>query len=76
MCCGAGGGRMWIDETVGKRINVLRVEQALETKAATIATACPYCAVMMEDGLAALPDAGATRSRDIAELVADALVAA
>ena len=75
MCCGAGGGRMWIDETVGTRINVLRVEQALETAPQTIATACPYCAVMMEDGLAALPAAGTTRSRDIAELVADALVA-
>jgi Fe-S oxidoreductase len=73
MCCGAGGGRMWIDETVGKRINVLRVEQALDTSAQTIATACPYCAVMMEDGLAALPGAGGIRSRDIAELVADAL---
>jgi Fe-S oxidoreductase len=75
MCCGAGGGRMWIDETIGKRINVLRVEQALETSPQTIATACPYCAVMMEDGLAALPAAGTTRSRDIAELVAAALVA-
>ena len=75
MCCGAGGGRMWIDETIGKRINVLRVEQALETSPQTIATACPYCAVMMEDGLGALPAAGTTRSRDIAELVAAALVA-
>jgi Fe-S oxidoreductase len=74
MCCGAGGGRMWIDETIGTRINVLRVEQALETAPQTIATACPYCAVMMEDGLAALPAAGTTRSRDIAELVAAALV--
>jgi len=75
MCCGAGGGRMWIDETIGTRINVLRVEQALETAPQTIATACPYCAVMMEDGLAAVPAAGSTRSRDIAELVAAALVA-
>jgi len=74
MCCGAGGGRMWIDETIGKRINVLRVEQALEQAPKTIATACPYCAVMMEDGIAALPAAAGTRSRDIAELVADALV--
>jgi len=74
MCCGAGGGRMWIDETIGTRINVLRVEQALATTPETIATACPYCAVMMEDGLAALPAAGTTRSRDIAELVAAALV--
>ena len=76
MCCGAGGGRMWIDETIGTRINIARVEQALERSPATIATACPYCAVMMSDGLGALRPDGATRSRDIAELVADALVAA
>jgi Fe-S oxidoreductase len=74
MCCGAGGGRMWIDETIGTRINVKRVEQALEVAPRTIATACPYCAVMMEDGLAALPAAEGVRARDIAELVAEALV--
>jgi Fe-S oxidoreductase len=74
MCCGAGGGRMWMEETIGQRINVTRVEQALALQPQTIATACPYCAVMMADGLAALPAAGATQSRDIAELVADALV--
>ena len=75
MCCGAGGGRMWIDETIGRRINVVRVEQALEAAPRTIATACPYCAVMMADGLGALSVAGAIQSRDIAELVADAMAA-
>ena len=45
---------MWLEETIGKRINVLRVEQALPQAPRTIATACPYCAVMMADGLAAL----------------------
>ena len=74
MCCGAGGGRMWMEETIGKRINILRVEQALAVQAQTIATACPYCAAMMADGLAALPAAAGTQSRDIAELVAEALV--
>jgi Fe-S oxidoreductase len=73
MCCGAGGGRMWIDETIGKRINVLRVEQALAESPRTIATACPYCAVMMADGLGTLGKDGDVASRDIAELVADAL---
>jgi len=73
MCCGAGGGRMWIDETIGTRINIARVEQALERSPAMIATACPYCAVMMTDGLGALSPDGATQSRDIAELVADAM---
>jgi len=74
MCCGAGGGRMWLEETIGKRINVTRVEQALQASPQTIATACPYCAVMMADGLAVAQPGGQTQSRDIAELVADALV--
>jgi Fe-S oxidoreductase len=74
MCCGAGGGQMWIDEKIGKRINVTRVEQALAVSPRTIATACPYCAVMVADGLGALPGAGSTQSRDVAELVAEALV--
>jgi len=73
MCCGAGGGRMWIDETIGKRINVVRVEQALAESPQTVVTACPYCAVMMADGLGALGKDGEVASRDIAELVADAL---
>jgi len=73
MCCGAGGGRMWIDETIGKRINIARVEQALEASPRTIATACPYCAVMVADGLSALQPDGPIQSRDIAELVADAM---
>ena len=76
MCCGAGGGRMWMEETIGQRINVVRAGQALALQPQTIATACPYCAVMMADGLAAAQPGGATQSRDIAELVAAALVPA
>ena len=74
MCCGAGGGRMWMDETIGTRINIARVEQALQVQPHIIATACPYCAVMVGDGLGAVQQGGATTSRDIAELVADALL--
>ncbi len=77
MCCGAGGGRMWLEETIGTRINIVRAEHALAQSPAMVATACPYCAVMMADGLAALaqrtPGGAALPSRDIAELVADAL---
>jgi Fe-S oxidoreductase len=65
---------MWMEETIGKRINILRVEQALEVQPQTIATACPYCAVMVGDGLGAVASAGETQSRDIAELVAEAMV--
>jgi len=74
MCCGAGGARMWLEESIGKRINVLRVEQALPQAPRMIATACPYCAVMMADGIAALGKDDAIETRDLAELVATAMV--
>jgi Fe-S oxidoreductase len=73
-CCGAGGGRMWMEENRGTRINTERTRQALETDAETIATACPFCLVMMRDGLAETPaGAGATQARDIAEILAGSL---
>ena len=70
MCCGAGGARMWLEEKIGKRINVARVEQALPHSPQVIATACPYCAVMMYDGVSALGKTDEIAVRDIAELVA------
>jgi Fe-S oxidoreductase len=73
MCCGAGGGRMWMEETIGKRINITRVEQALPHAPKVIATACPYCTVMMSDGTKALEREADIATRDIAELVADAM---
>ena len=73
MCCGAGGGRMWMEESIGKRINVLRVEQALPLSPKLIATACPYCAVMIADGIGALQQEDAIKTADIVELVAAAL---
>jgi len=76
MCCGAGGGRMWMEEHIGKRINLLRVEQAVAQTPRVIATACPYCAVMLTDGAAATEGAKDIPTRDVAELVAEALVSA
>jgi len=70
MCCGAGGGRMWMEETLGTRINVLRTEQALALAPQVIATACPYCAVMIGDGLKTLNKDDTVITQDIAELVA------
>jgi Fe-S oxidoreductase len=74
MCCGAGGGRMWLEESIGTRINVARVEQALPQSPRVIATACPYCAVMISDGIGTLGKDGEVEAKDIAELVAGALV--
>ncbi|MFD4641218.1 (Fe-S)-binding protein [Lentzea sp. NPDC058436] len=53
MCCGAGGARMWMEERIGKRINVDRVDEALATAPSKIATGCPFCRVMLTDGVTA-----------------------
>jgi Fe-S oxidoreductase len=50
-CCGAGGGRMWMEEKLGSRINLNRVDEAIETGAAQVAVGCPFCRVMVSDGV-------------------------
>jgi len=75
MCCGAGGGRFWMEEHIGKRINVTRVEQALPQNPQLIATACPYCTTMIRDATAQLGCDEKIGTRDIAELVAEAIEA-
>lgn len=69
MCCGAGGGRMWMEEHLGKRINLTRTEQALETGATTVATACPFCITMINDGMKEKEMSGKIKVKDISELV-------
>jgi Fe-S oxidoreductase len=50
-CCGAGGARMWMEETIGSRINETRTDEALGTEPDLVAAACPYCIVMLTDGV-------------------------
>nr|WP_218103047.1 (Fe-S)-binding protein [Paenibacillus allorhizosphaerae] len=69
MCCGAGGGMMWMEETGGKRVNVARTEQALQTAPTVISSACPYCLTMMEDGTKLKDADDRVKARDIAELL-------
>jgi Fe-S oxidoreductase len=71
-CCGGGGGHVWMDEPVGRRINQIRMEQAMKTGAEVIAVACPYCLQMMDDAIRSLESP--MRAVDISELIADALV--
>jgi Fe-S oxidoreductase len=73
-CCGAGGGRMWMEETIGKRVNLARSEECVASGADMVAVACPFCKVMITDGtkeVAPHPDQ-APPVKDVAELVAEA----
>lgn len=75
-CCGAGGGRMWLEEKLGTRINQNRVEEAARTlgeKGGVVAVGCPFCLTMLKDGVAELGKEETLRVVDVAEIVADGL---
>src|SRR6476620_8914669 len=76
LCCGAGGARMWMEEHIGKRVNHERVEEALDTGASKIATGCPFCRVMITDGVddvAAATDLPKAEVLDVAQLLLGSL---
>jgi len=73
MCCGAGGGHFWMDMKVGQRVNVLRTDQAAASGASNIATACPFCMQMMEDGVKLTGRDEKMAVKDIAEVIAESL---
>lgn len=76
MCCGAGGARMWMEETIGTKVNDERAAEALSTGASRIATACPFCYVMLDDGAKANgADDDRVKVADIAIHVLDAIEA-
>ncbi len=72
-CCGAGGGRMWLEESIGKRIFVMRTEEALKQEADAVCVCCPYCMTMFEDGLKDKNADEKVKVLDLAEIVAMAL---
>ena len=73
MCCGGGGGRVWMEENEGRRVNQIRVEQAMEVNPDILASACPFCLTMFEDGVKGKGVGDKIKARDIAEVLAEGL---
>jgi len=73
MCCGAGGGLMWMEEDAGQRVNVARTEQALEVNPSIISSGCPYCLTMLSDGTKAKEVEDTVKTYDVAELLEKAV---
>jgi Fe-S oxidoreductase len=72
LCCGAGGARFWMEEQTGKKINIERAEEALATGADEIAVACPFCFVMLDDGVKEL-GRDDVKVRDLAMILAEGM---
>jgi Fe-S oxidoreductase/nitrate reductase gamma subunit len=72
-CCGGGGGHMWLEENTGKRVNVMRTEEAIETGADIVVTACPFCLQMFEDGIRKKHLQESIEVMDITELLQKAI---
>ncbi len=75
-CCGAGGARMWLEENIGKRVNMERMDEALGTGADVVSTACPYCMIMLDDAVRANSKEDDVRVLDLSQLVEESLLKA
>jgi len=72
-CCGAGGGRMWMEEKIGTRVNHNRTDEILATGAETVATACPFCTIMLRDGVQDRNAGDRVQVLNVSELVAKSM---
>jgi len=73
LCCGGGGGRIWMDTPKGERFSDLRLEQAIEVGADVLVTSCPYCIINFEDSRLTLEDSGVTEIKDITEIIQEVI---
>ena len=72
-CCGAGGGRMWMEEKIGTRVNHNRTDEILPSGAETVATACPFCTIMLRDGVQDRNAGERVQVLNVSELVAKSM---
>jgi Fe-S oxidoreductase len=73
LCCGGGGGRIWADTKRGERFSDIRIQQAIDAGANTLAVACPYCMANFEDSVLSMDKGNVLEVKELVELVADAI---
>jgi Fe-S oxidoreductase len=73
LCCGGGGGHMWMEVPSEKRVNIIRTEELIATGASIVATACPFCLAMVDLGRKVKEVEGTLAVKDVSELVAESL---
>ncbi len=73
LCCGGGGGRVWMETQKGERFSDLRMEQALGVGAEVLATSCPYCITMLEDSRVTMDVAEKIEVKDITEIIQEVI---
>lgn len=72
-CCGAGGGRMWMEESMGTRVNLARLEEVVESKAEVLGTACPFCLIMLGDGVKQIGREETLKTVDLVQLLREVI---